>query len=97
MDNRCYVTDLCIKCKYTDCVAACPVDAFREGVNMLTIEPNVCIDCKACIPVCPAEAIYDDPVGNNITRPLPAELLEWKDLNERLSKGAPWSDRPSLR
>ena len=32
------VTESCIKCKYTDCVEVCPVDAFREGRNMLVIE-----------------------------------------------------------
>ena len=25
------VTEACIRCKYTDCVSMCPVDAFREG------------------------------------------------------------------
>ena len=52
------VTESCIKCKYTDCVDVCPVDAFREGVNMLVIEPDECIDCALCVPECPVEAIY---------------------------------------
>ncbi|MEN8770963.1 MAG: ferredoxin, partial [Glaciecola sp.] len=39
------VTDNCIKCKYTDCVAVCPVDAFFEGPNFLVIDPDICIDC----------------------------------------------------
>lgn len=39
------VTENCIKCKYTDCVAVCPVDCFHEGENMLVIDPEVCIDC----------------------------------------------------
>ncbi len=32
------VTEACIRCKYTDCVDACPVDCFREGPNFLTID-----------------------------------------------------------
>ncbi|MEC7701115.1 MAG: ferredoxin, partial [Pseudomonadota bacterium] len=31
------VTDICINCKYTDCVEVCPVDCFYEGENMLVI------------------------------------------------------------
>ncbi len=49
------VTESCIKCKYTDCVDVCPVDCFREGPNMLVIEPDECIDCAVCIPECPVE------------------------------------------
>ena len=52
------VTESCIKCKYTDCVDVCPVDAFREGANMLAIEPDECIDCALCVPECPVNAIY---------------------------------------
>jgi ferredoxin len=54
------VTDLCIKCKYTDCVEVCPVDCFYEGENMLVINPDECIDCGVCEPECPAEAIVPD-------------------------------------
>jgi ferredoxin len=34
------VTESCIRCKYTDCVDVCPVDAFREGANFLVIDPD---------------------------------------------------------
>ncbi len=54
------VTDVCIKCKYTDCVAVCPVDCFYEGENMLVINPDECIDCGVCIPECPIDAIVTD-------------------------------------
>ena len=54
------VTDNCIKCKYTDCVEVCPVDCFYEGPNFLVIDPDECIDCGACLPVCPVEAIFPD-------------------------------------
>jgi ferredoxin len=54
------VTDLCIKCKFTDCVEVCPVDCFYEGENMLVINPDECIDCGVCEPECPAEAIVPD-------------------------------------
>lgn len=54
------VTDVCIKCKYTDCVEVCPVDCFYEGENMLVIHPDECIDCGVCEPECPIEAIIPD-------------------------------------
>ncbi len=54
------VTDACINCKYTDCVAVCPVDCFYEGENMLVIHPDECIDCGVCVPECPIDAIVPD-------------------------------------
>ena len=54
------VTEPCIRCKHTDCVEVCPVDAFREGPNFLAIDPDDCIDCAVCVPECPVEAIYAD-------------------------------------
>jgi len=54
------VTENCIACKYTDCVAVCPVDCFYEGANMLVINPDECIDCGVCEPECPANAILPD-------------------------------------
>lgn len=54
------VTDVCINCKYTDCVEVCPVDCFYEGENMLVIHPDECIDCGVCEPECPVDAIVPD-------------------------------------
>ncbi|MCU7611197.1 ferredoxin family protein [Anaplasma capra] len=55
-----FVTDRCIRCKYTSCVEVCPVDCFYEGKNMLVIDPDQCIDCGVCIPECPVDAIVSD-------------------------------------
>jgi ferredoxin len=52
------VAEPCIKCKYTDCVEVCPVNCFYEGANFLAIHPDECIDCGACVPACPVEAIF---------------------------------------
>ena len=54
------VADPCVKCKYTDCVAVCPVDCFYEGANSLAINPDECIDCGACEPECPWQAIFEE-------------------------------------
>ena len=76
------VIDKCIRCKYTDCVEVCPVDCFREGPNMLVIDPDECIDCNLCVPECPIDAIFaeDD---------LPADKAEYIELNAKLSKSWP--------
>lgn len=54
------VTEPCFNCKYTDCVVVCPSDCFREGEQMLFIDPESCIDCDACTPECPVQAIYHE-------------------------------------
>ncbi|MFO0944963.1 MAG: 4Fe-4S binding protein [Planctomycetota bacterium] len=54
----CVVTEPCRGCKFTDCVVVCPCDCFHEGEDMLYIDPDKCVDCEACIPECPVEAIY---------------------------------------
>lgn len=54
------VCEPCRDCKYTDCVVVCPCDCFYEGESMLFIDPEHCIDCQACIPECPVEAIFQD-------------------------------------
>jgi ferredoxin len=80
------VTDNCIKCKYTDCVAVCPVDAFFEGPNFLAISPTLCIDCALCETECPADAIFPDdslPKGQEGFIELNAELAEiWPNINQ---------------
>src|SRR5262249_29700640 len=54
------VTEPCHDCKYTDCVAVCPCECFYQDEWMLYIDPNHCIDCDACIPECPVEAIFPE-------------------------------------
>ncbi len=54
------VTEPCKGCKYTDCVVVCPCECFYEGDDMLYIDPNDCLDCGACVPECPVNAIYQE-------------------------------------
>jgi NAD-dependent dihydropyrimidine dehydrogenase PreA subunit len=42
------------------CMEECPVDCIYEGDRKLYINPKECIDCGACEPVCPVEAISQD-------------------------------------
>ena len=54
------VQQQCFNCKYGDCVDVCPVECFYEDGSMLYINPDECIDCSACEPVCPVEAIVPE-------------------------------------
>jgi len=48
----------CVDVKDRACVDECPVDCIYEGKRSLYIHPDECVDCGACEPVCPVEAIY---------------------------------------
>ena len=50
----------CVDLKDRACVDECPVDCIYEGKRMLYIHPDECVDCGACEPVCPVEAITQD-------------------------------------
>jgi ferredoxin len=77
------VTAPCFGCKYTDCVVVCPCECFHEGEQMLYIDPDECIDCDACRPECPVEAIfYEGDVPD-----------QWRDfiaLNAEMAAKTPW-------
>lgn len=48
----------CVDVMDRSCVEECPVDCIYEGGRALYIHPDECVDCGACEPVCPVEAIY---------------------------------------
>lgn len=52
------ITSKCIGEKHAECIEVCPVDCIAEGKDMFYIDPDLCIDCEACVSVCPVEAIY---------------------------------------
>ncbi len=54
------VCEPCRDCKYTDCVTVCPCDCFYQDDQQLYIDPEHCIDCDACMPECPVEAIFPE-------------------------------------
>jgi NAD-dependent dihydropyrimidine dehydrogenase PreA subunit len=52
------ISQACIDVKDKACIDECPVDCIYEGDRMLYIHPDECVDCGACEPVCPVEAIF---------------------------------------
>ncbi|MET9382239.1 ferredoxin [Streptomyces sp. NPDC002928] len=64
----------CVDVKDKACIEECPVDCIYEGERMLYIQPDECVDCGSCEPICPVEAIfYEDDV--------PAEWGDFTDAN----------------
>jgi NAD-dependent dihydropyrimidine dehydrogenase PreA subunit len=52
------ITEGCVDLLDKTCISVCPVDCIYEGDRKLYIQSDECIDCGACEPVCPVEAIY---------------------------------------
>ena len=60
------IAEPCINTKDTACVDACPVDCIHPKKDdpkyateqLLYIDPVECIDCGACVPVCPVSALF---------------------------------------
>jgi len=80
------VSRLCRDCVHTACVSVCPVECFYRPKqvserlpNQLYISPDECINCGACLPVCPWEAIYDEP-------DVPRKFAEDVSLNQLCDK-----------
>ena len=83
------VADPCVNCRYTDCAMVCPVDAFHLDDDMLVINPETCIDCDACVPECPVEAIFAEA-------DVPEKWAQFTEVNaERSLSGLP--DFPEQR
>jgi NAD-dependent dihydropyrimidine dehydrogenase PreA subunit len=59
------ITPACVDLLDKTCIGECPVDCIYEGERMLYIHPDECVDCGACEPVCPVDAIFfeDDVPG----------------------------------
>ena len=66
----------CVDVTDRSCLEECPVDCIYEGERKLYINPKECIDCGACEPVCPVEAIFSD-------RAATADQKEWVADNAR--------------
>ncbi|MER6915960.1 ferredoxin [Streptomyces sp. NPDC000594] len=67
----------CVDIKDRACIDECPVDCIYEGSRKLYIHPDECVDCGACEPVCPVEAIFfaDD---------VPAEWSEYRTADTEI-------------
>jgi ferredoxin len=68
------IAEPCVDLLDKACIEECPVDCIYEGGRMLYIQPDECVDCAACEPVCLVTAIFaEDDV--------PAEWKEFTPVN----------------
>jgi len=82
------ITEPCIDVKDASCVDVCPVDCIHptesEGefaeVRQLYINPDECIDCGACEPACPVNAIYEESA-------VPEQWRQYIKINADFFKG----------
>ena len=74
---------ICQPCTGTQdraCQTACPVDCIHDvGAGHLIIDPKGCVDCGACIEVCPVSAIFEE-------RRVPTEWRPFIDINAQLAR-----------
>jgi ferredoxin len=73
------ITEACIGAKERSCIEVCPVDCIYETNQMLVIDPVECIDCGACEPECPVEAIFFDDAVPSEARAFIAVNAAWKE------------------
>jgi NAD-dependent dihydropyrimidine dehydrogenase PreA subunit len=76
----------CIDVKDLSCLNVCPVDCIHEADRMLVIDPAECIDCAACEPECPVEAILPESA-------LPEEWEPFVRINYAFADGMDVVDR----
>jgi ferredoxin len=76
----------CIDLKDKSCVDVCPVDCIHEANRILVIDPEECIDCGACEPECPVEAIFPEDA-------LPDKWAPFVRINYAYSDGLDTVDR----
>ncbi|MFQ6618190.1 MAG: ferredoxin family protein [Fidelibacterota bacterium] len=81
------ICEPCIDVKDTACVEVCPVDCIHplpgtpefDKERQLYIDPDECIDCGACEPECPVEAIFEE-------REVPEKWNSFIEKNEEYFK-----------
>lgn len=75
------IAEPCVDVLDKTCIDECPVDCIYEGDRMLYIHPDECVDCGACEPVCPVEAIhYEDDVPGKWSAYTTANIDFFKEL-----------------
>jgi NAD-dependent dihydropyrimidine dehydrogenase PreA subunit len=74
------IAEPCIDVKDKSCIDVCPVDCIHEAGRMLVVDPEECIDCGACEPECPVEAIFPEDA-------LPGPMAVFLEINRAYGNG----------
>ena len=85
------ITGKCLGERYATCVSVCPVDCIHpgeyQGEEFMIIDPEECIDCGACLPECPIEAIVETE----------DQAPEWAEINKDLTPQFKGNPQPEPR
>ena len=91
------ITEKCLGERYASCVAVCPVDCIHpgeyQGEAFMVIDPETCIDCGACVPECPINAIVTSVDENPSYAKINAELTAAFKQNPKVEE-RPKNDPP---
>jgi NAD-dependent dihydropyrimidine dehydrogenase PreA subunit len=74
------IAEPCIDIMDKSCIDVCPVDCIHIGERMLVIDVEECIDCGACEPECPVEAIFPEDA-------LPEKWQPFVRINQAFNEG----------
>jgi ferredoxin len=80
------IGESCIDVKDRSCVDVCPVDCIHEVGRILVIDPEECIDCGACEPECPVEAIFPEDALPDKWEPFVKINAAWVDGAETVDR-----------
>ena len=73
------ICEPCIGVKDGSCLDVCPVDCIHEAEDQWHVDPEVCLDCGACVVACPVGAVFADV-------DVPPEWTSYIEKNARLAK-----------
>ncbi len=91
------ITAKCLGEQYAQCVEVCPVDCIYpgdyKGETFMVIDPEICITCGACLPVCPIAAIVEsedfDPEYAKVNKDLSPQYKSNSKVTPRPSNDPP--------
>lgn len=64
-----FLSNRCHHCDNPPCVASCPTGAsYKRDDGMVLVDRDICTGCEFCVPVCPYDARFRNPVDGMISK-----------------------------